>query len=118
MCYANANVIFAAIKTASTEALMADTLTKIPHNLERPKITKRDPLHPGYLEMDAPLPDMSTISLDEMNLIDPEIWRKGAYWKLFERMRNDDPLHWTEDSFAGGFWSVTRYEDVMKIDVD
>ena len=47
---------------------MADTLTKIPHNLERPKITARDPLHPGYLEFDAAIPDTSTIPLDEMKI--------------------------------------------------
>jgi len=97
---------------------MADTLTKIPHNLERPKITAREPMFEGYLEFDADLPDVSSIPLDEMHLIDPEIWRKGAYWELFRRMRDDEPLHWTEDSFAGGYWSVTRYEDVMKIDID
>ena len=97
---------------------MADTLTKVAHNLERPKVTPREPLFDGYLEFDADLPDVENIPLDKMHLVDPEIWRKGAYWELFRRMRADDPLHWTEDSFAGGFWSVTRYEDIMKIDID
>ena len=33
-------------------------------------------------------------------------------------MRKEAPLHWCEESFVGGFWSVTRYEDVMKVDID
>ena len=35
---------------------MADTLTKIPHNLQRPKITVCDPLHEGYFKFDADIP--------------------------------------------------------------
>ena len=97
---------------------MADTLTKIPHNLERPKITVREPMHPGYFEFDANIPPASEIDLTKLDIVDPELWRQGKVWDRFERMRNEDPLHWTEDSFVGPFWSVTRYEDVMKIDID
>ena len=97
---------------------MADTLTKIPHNMERPQITVRDPMHPGYFEFDANIPPASEIDLTKLDIVDPELWRQGKVWDRFERMRNEDPLHWTEDSFVGPYWSVTRHEDVMKIDID
>jgi hypothetical protein len=57
---------------------MADTMTKIAHNLERPHITPREPMHPGYLEFGQAVPDAATTSLDDINIVDPEIWRQGA----------------------------------------
>jgi cytochrome P450 len=50
-------------------------------------------------------------------------------WPVFERMRNEDPLHYTRDGWTspdrtlnddpiGPFWSVTRYDDIMAIDTD
>ncbi|MBR9833709.1 MAG: cytochrome P450 [Alphaproteobacteria bacterium] len=98
--------------------MAADTAQKISHGLERPKITKREPLHEGYLEFGADVPDAYSVPIDKINITDPEIWRQGAYWDRFKRMRDEAPLHFTPDSFVGPFWSVTRYEDVMKIDVD
>lgn len=97
---------------------MADTAQLTHPALERPKLTHRDPLHPGYLERDEAVPPASEVNLETMDIVDPEIWRQGEYWGRFERMRNEDPLHWTPDSFVGPYWSVTRYEDVMKIDTD
>ena len=97
---------------------MADTLQQVDHDLERPKVTARDPLHPGYLEFGEAAPAASTVDLADVHITDPEIWRQGAYWDRFARMRDEDPLHWTSDSFVGPFWSVTRYEDVMAIDTD
>ena len=31
-------------------------------------------------------------------------------WDLYRRMRDESPLYWCE---AGGFWALTRYEDVL-----
>jgi len=97
---------------------MADTAQKIPHGLERPIVSDRDPLHPGYLRVNEAVPPASELDIKTFDFIDPEIWRQGLYWDRFERLRNEDPLHFTEDSFVGPYWSVTRYEDVVAIDTD
>ncbi len=97
---------------------MADTIHTLPHTLTRPKVTPREPLHPGYLEVGAEVPPASELSLENLNLVDPEIWRQGKYWDRFDRLRDEAPLHWTADSFAGPFWSVSRYEDIMAVDTD
>jgi len=97
---------------------MADTVQTISHGLERPIITPREPMHPSYLDFGGTVPPADSVSIEDINIIDPEIWRQGAYWERFKRMRDEAPLHLTPDSFAGPFWSVTRYEDIMKIDVD
>ena len=98
---------------------MADTAHGLKIDVpERPQPTPRPPLHPTQLEFDAPIPPASELKLEDIDLIDPELWRRVGYWDRFERMRNEAPLHWCEDSFVGGYWSVTRYEDIMKIDID
>lgn len=98
---------------------MADTANFQDHPaLKRPKPTEREPLHWNQLTYGAPIPPVSDLKLEDINLADPELWRGEGYWDRFERLRNEAPLHWCKDSFVGGFWSVTRYEDVMKVDID
>ncbi len=97
---------------------MADTAHKIAHNLKRPVPTPHPILHEGHLQPGEPAKDASEIDLDTFDIVDPEVWRQEAYWGYFERMRNEAPLHYTPDSHFGAYWSVTRYEDIMKVDID
>lgn len=54
---------------------------------------------------------MSTTSdIDLMNLA-PFI--DGEELALFREMRENDPLHWNDESDGPGFWSLTRYDDVI-----
>src|SRR5699024_8388583 len=39
---------------------------------------------------------------------------KGRDHELFARLREEEPLHWNDEPDGGpGFWSVTRYADVV-----
>ena len=57
------------------------------------------------------------------------LWPKEEFWPIFDRLRNESPLHfcpagWQSEDRTndapdiGGYWSVTRYEDIMAIDTD
>lgn len=39
----------------------------------------------------------------------------GAPYNTFRRMRDEDPMSWTEWSGGEGFWSVTRHEDILAL---
>ncbi len=40
----------------------------------------------------------------------------GVPHETFRWLRDNDPVHWTEESDGGrGFWSVTRYDDVLTV---
>lgn len=39
----------------------------------------------------------------------------GSPFNTFARLRRDDPLHWTEWDGGKGFWSVTRYADILEM---
>ena len=45
-------------------------------------------------------------------------FRDDGHWAYFERLRAEDPVHWTPDSNYGAFWSITKYNDIMAIDTN
>ncbi|MGE5151077.1 MAG: cytochrome P450 [Rhodospirillaceae bacterium] len=51
---------------------------------------------------------------------DPEIFRNDTWHPYFERLRKEDPVHWavSEEENVGGYWSVTRYNDIMAVDTN
>lgn len=58
--------------------------------------------------------------LEDINLLDLSLWRSGTFWPYFERLRQDDPVHWHPPGQHrdGPFWSVTRYEDIVAVDTN
>ena len=51
-----------------------------------------------------------------MNLSNLDLFESGAPWPVFAELRQADPLHWSdEDSPNHGFWSVTRYHDIVRV---
>lgn len=54
-----------------------------------------------------------------LNLADHDSFAHGVPHKTFERLRKEDPVHWTEgDDTAKGFWSLTRHEDISMANRD
>lgn len=99
--------------------MAADTVHQIDHPaVQRPKITPTEPLHPGYLRLGEEVPPASSLNLETLDLVDGEVWRQNKMWDRFERLRKEDPVHFTPDSFVGPYWSVTTYEDIMAVDTD
>jgi cytochrome P450 len=46
----------------------------------------------------------------------PELFRSDTLWPYFERLRNEEPIHFCSTSPVGNYWSVTRYSDIMHVD--
>jgi cytochrome P450 len=61
-----------------------------------------------------------SMPLDQINVADPELFRTDTMWPYFERLRKEDPVHWAESGFedVGGYWSVTKYNDIMAVDTN
>jgi len=60
--------------------------------------------------------DAYGVPLDKMDPVHPALFANNTLWPHFERLRNEDPVHYTEDSMVGPYWSVTKYEDIMYVD--
>ena len=57
-----------------------------------------------------------SLPLDQIDVSKPRLFQDDTVGHYFERLRRDDVVHWQENSFCGGFWSVTRYEHIMQVD--
>jgi len=54
--------------------------------------------------------------LDRFHVADPQLFVTDTHWPWFERLRNEDPIHYTASSEFGPYWSVTRYADIVAVD--
>lgn len=51
-----------------------------------------------------------------VNLSDLDLFENGAPWQEFEKLRTDEPIHWSEESSPNhGFWSFTKYHDIVSV---
>jgi cholest-4-en-3-one 26-monooxygenase len=58
------------------------------------------------------------VQLSEVDLINPDTFRTGQHHEMFEVLRAEDPIHWTEEPDGPGFWSVTRHADLIAVNRD
>ncbi|MGO3325446.1 cytochrome P450 [Gordonia sp. (in: high G+C Gram-positive bacteria)] len=59
---------------------------------------------------------MTVASAPDIDLMDLDAFEQGRDRELFARLREEDPLHWNSEPDGGpGFWSVTRYADVLAV---
>ena len=60
--------------------------------------------------------DPYEVDIADFNLANPHLFSSDTLWPWFKRLREEDPVHYCRDSMFGPYWSVTRYEDIMKVD--
>jgi cytochrome P450 len=53
-----------------------------------------------------------------IDVSDPQLYREDSWRPVFARLRREDPVHYHADSPYGPYWSVTRYADIMKVELD
>ncbi len=59
-----------------------------------------------------------SLPLEDIDPTDRRLFKENTLHPYFERLRNEDPVHYHPSSFAGPFWSITRYEDIRKVDAN
>ncbi|MBP8307655.1 MAG: cytochrome P450 [Burkholderiaceae bacterium] len=59
-----------------------------------------------------------SIPLDEVDVSDPKLFQDNTVGHYFERLRRDEPVHYCKDSRFGAYWSVTKYKDIMQVEVN
>ena len=56
--------------------------------------------------------------LEKLDPARPDRFQKDTIGPVFERLRREDPVHFTADSEFGPYWSVTRWDDIMAVDTN
>ncbi len=75
---------------------------------------------PGVADVDttSPIPPASEVPVEKIVPVNPRLFAEDRWQEYFERLRNEDPVHFNETDIAGRFWSLTRYADIKKLDSD
>ena len=56
--------------------------------------------------------------LASIDVSDPTLYERDTWQPLFARLRREEPIHYCADSPYGAYWSVTRYNDIMAVELD
>lgn len=54
-----------------------------------------------------------------LETLDPSvglIFKNGWQHAYFKRLRQQDPVHWSPTGPSGGYWSITRFQDIIEIE--
>jgi cytochrome P450 len=69
--------------------------------------------------LDAPLDsDVFRMPLDAFDVSDPKLYQDDIYYPYFARLRREDPVHYCRQSLYGPYWSVTKYKDIMQVEIN
>jgi cytochrome P450 len=58
------------------------------------------------------------VPLSQVNPAQPALFQADAMWPYFERLRREDPVHYTAESEFGSYWSITKFNDIVAIDTN
>jgi cytochrome P450 len=56
--------------------------------------------------------------LAQINPAKVDRFQNDTHWAYFERLRREDPVHFTAESEFGPYWSITRWDDIMAVDTN
>ncbi|HSU04113.1 MAG TPA: cytochrome P450 [Acetobacteraceae bacterium] len=59
-----------------------------------------------------------SMPLEAIDVSRPELYQRDTMWPYFDRLRREDPVHWCPDSAYGPYWAVTKYKDIMHVEVN
>jgi cytochrome P450 len=66
----------------------------------------------------AAFKDVWSIPLDRLDPSQAELFQTGAHYEYFRRLRQEDPVHYTAESAFGGYWSITKFDDIVAVDTN
>lgn len=66
----------------------------------------------------AGVQDVDSIPLDKIDVSQPELFVNDTVGAYLARLRKEDPVHYCAESAYGPYWSITKYNDIMEVDVN
>ena len=68
--------------------------------------------------MAAPKSDIAKVPLSEIDVSEASLYEHDTWRPWFERLRREDPVHYTEESPTGPYWSACSHAAVMAVDTN
>lgn len=64
------------------------------------------------------IPDPWSLPLETLDPSDSALFQNDAHHEYFRRLRQEDPVHWSPTGPTGGYWSITRFNDIVAVDTN
>ena len=94
-------------------ALETDAWSALPPRPSTPQLRGEAPKPTGQVDADP-----GTFPLERIDPSDGDLFAADQHEGYFARLRRDDPIHFTADSHFGGYWSVTKFDDIVTVEKD
>ena len=65
-----------------------------------------------------PTEDAYSLPLDAIDVSNPKLYQDDIWYPYFTRLRREAPVHYCRQSLYGPYWSVTKYKDIMQVEVN
>ena len=62
--------------------------------------------------------DPYSVPLDEIDVSQAALFHTNTMWGFFDRLREEDPVHYCKDSENGPYWSITKFKDIMEVEAN
>src|SRR5436309_13941588 len=62
--------------------------------------------------------DIGNLALDDFDVSDPKLYQDDTWYPYFARLRREAPVHYCRQSLYGPYLSVTKYKDIMQVEVN
>ena len=56
--------------------------------------------------------------LTSFDMSDPKYYQDDTYYPYFDRLRRESPVHYVPESPYGPYWMISRYKDIMAVEID
>ncbi len=80
---------------------------------EQVSVTNREAQEKWAIDVNQ---DPAEIPLADLDPGHPALFEHDKFEPYFARLRAEDPMHLTQESMFGPYWSATTYDDIMAID--
>lgn len=57
------------------------------------------------------------VLLSDLDVSEVKRFQDDSIWPYFERLRREDPIHYCQDSPYGPYWSITKFHDIIAVDM-
>ena len=61
---------------------------------------------------------LADLGPDDADITSHDTYTSGVPHATFARLRREDPVHWTPEADASGFWSILKYQDALAVSRD
>ena len=60
--------------------------------------------------------DPWALPIESLDPSDGRLFENNWHHEYFRRLRKEDPVHWSPTGPTGGYWSITKFNDIVEVD--